>query len=119
MEQNSTQSTTGSAVSAGASLVDASGYGRQEKAFRLVSEASRSNVSLELERYPPGPEDEAWLSVPGGLQPSLLKSEFLRMADGMGNWLDISRQDRIRIIGNGVVPEAAAMAWIELWNEIG
>ena len=92
----------------------------EEERVRKSSASGGPPVPVELPaRFPYGPTDPRWVDVPGGLQPSLLKSEFLRMADGMGNWLDISRQDRIRIIGNGVVPEAAAMAWIELWNEIG
>ena len=32
--------------------------------------------------------------------------------------MDLSRIDRITILGNGVVPNQAAYAWIELWNEL-
>ena len=73
----------------------------------------------KIPTYAPGPSDESWNSYPIGLQPAIDKSEFHRMADGLGNWLDLSANDRIRIIGNGVVPDAAALAWRELWREIG
>lgn len=93
---------------------------RKEKTVRFFSSSGRSAVQMErTTRYAPGPKNGRWMDVPQGLQPSLAKSEFLRMADGDGRWIDISRQDRIRVIGNGVVPDAAALAWNELWNEVG
>lgn len=64
------------------------------------------------------PVSPLWPSVPVGLHPSTLKSELHRLDDGMGGWLDLSRTDRIRIAGNGVVPEQGATAWRELWREI-
>ena len=93
---------------------------RKEKTVRFSSSSGRSTIQMErTTRYAYGPKNGRWMDVPQGLQPSLAKSEFLRMADGDGRWIDISRQDRIRVIGNGVVPDAAALAWNELWNEVG
>lgn len=90
----------------------------EEERVRKSSASGRPTGKMELpSRFPYGPTDSRWVDVPRRLQPSLLKSEFLRVADGDGNWLDLSRQDRIRIIGNGVVPDTAALAWRELWSE--
>ena len=55
--------------------------------------------------WPPGPsDDEGWQNIPDGLKPAIL-----RMADGMAY-----RVDRIRAIGNGVCPLAAAYAFLTL-----
>lgn len=101
-------------------LAYSSGNRRKEKTFSVPRTSSRPAVKVERrERFAPGPKNDGWMDVPRGLQPSLAQSEFLRMADGDGHWLDLSRQDRIRIIGNGVVADCAALAWDELWDEVG
>ena len=100
-------------------VANTSGNGRKEETIGIVGSSGRSAIEMERpSRFAYGPTDPRWVGVAGGLQPSLLKSEFLRVDDGMGHWLDIGRNDRIRIIGNGVVPDAAALAWNELWREI-
>ena len=71
-----------------------------------------------LGHYPPSPTDSRWNGVPERLHPSKVKSEFHRLDDGMGRKLDLSRADRLRIAGNGVVPDQAAFAWQELWAEM-
>jgi DNA (cytosine-5)-methyltransferase 1 len=57
--------------------------------------------------FAPGPNDSRWpefIAAAPGLEPALC-----RMADGMAD-----RLDRLRACGNGVVPLAAARAWIAL-----
>jgi len=97
----------------------ASGNGCKEETIGIVGSSGRSAIEMERpSRFAYGPTDPRWVGVAGGLQPSLLKSEFLRVDDGMGHWLDIGRNDRIRIIGNGVVPDTAALAWHECWEAL-
>ena len=61
--------------------------------------------------WPPGPNDlDSWahlLSEMPSLEPA-----FCRDADGMAHWLDasINRANRLRLLGNGVVPMVAATA---------
>lgn len=64
--------------------------------------------------YPPARNDYAgWAGVPEGAQPAVR-----RVADGLADGLDASlfayRNDRLRAVGNGVVPLTVALAWIEL-----
>ena len=86
---------------------------RRKTSSRHVGQSIRP-----LGPYPPSPSDCRWNDVPERLQPSSLKSRLRRLDDGVGGWLDLSRTDRIRIAGNGVVPEQGATAWRELWREI-
>lgn len=59
--------------------------------------------------FPPGPDDrDGWreiLSRSPELEPA-----FRRVADGLAPRLDIGRVDRLRMLGNGVVPLQAAYA---------
>jgi DNA (cytosine-5)-methyltransferase 1 len=65
--------------------------------------AQRSD--LELPSWPPGPDDlDDWRAVLSGrpdLEPSVR-----RVADGLAD-----RVDRLRVLGNGVVPQQAALAY--------
>ena len=57
----------------------------------------------------PGSAPEAF---PAGLEPAVR-----RMADGFPDWVE-PRSDRLRCLGNGVVPIQAAMAFRSLWREL-
>jgi DNA (cytosine-5)-methyltransferase 1 len=60
--------------------------------------------------FPPFPEDiptwQAVLERAPELEPA-----FRRMADGLASRLDVARVDRLRLLGNGVVPLQAAYAF--------
>ena len=92
---------------------------RNKKRVSNINETSRSGSYVDISyNYPPRPQSEDWRKIPANLQPSLPKSEFRRVVNGVGDRVDLSRIDRITILGNGVVPNQAAYAWIELWNEL-
>lgn len=63
--------------------------------------------------FPPLPYDkDGWASVASSF------SEICRMVDGDSDRMDDPklREHRIRALGNGCVPSAVAVAWVELWN---
>jgi len=65
-----------------------------------------NHVTASIPLYPPGPDDtRGWESVYSEV-PSLIPT-FCRVAYGPTPWLD----QRLRAIGNGVVPASAARAW--------
>lgn len=68
--------------------------------------------SAHLDRpstFPPGPADvDGWRSVLA--RAPELEPAFRRVADGLASRLDFARIDRLRLLGNGVVPLEAAYA---------
>lgn len=78
---------------------------------------------MDLGPYPPGRADlEGWarvLAVRPDLAPALPQPRLRGVADGLGGWVDTdARSDRLRLTGNGVVPEQAAHAWRGLWRAL-
>ena len=61
--------------------------------------------------FAPRPNDPVWAEIPDRLHPSRLKSDIRRMGNGMADGMDLPYKERIRIVGNGVVPQQAAHAW--------
>ncbi len=82
--------------------------GRQEDAQR--GEGRRTLAEwTSLGVRPPGPSDrDGWRRVIDAAP--MLEPAFCRMADGVAPWLDADRIDRLRMLGNGVHPLAAAYA---------
>jgi DNA (cytosine-5)-methyltransferase 1 len=58
--------------------------------------------------YPPGPEGD-WATVPAELHPATAEPELRRVVDGVSD-----RMDRLRVLGNAVLPQVVAAAWREL-----
>lgn len=88
------------------SVEDAPGCGRWREA-----DASKPSGLLEagVSIFPPGPDDlSGWRSALAS-SPEL-EPNFRRVADGLATRMDIGRVDRIRMLGNGVVPLQAAYA---------
>ena len=72
--------------------------------------------------FPPGPADiHAWAEIlerHPHLAPAV-ESGVCRVVDGVAYVVDLSRVDRLRCCGNGVVPIQAACALVELLRRIG
>jgi len=73
----------------------------------------------EFTSWPPSPTmDDEWEEVfrsRRDLAPAI-EPEVLGVAHGYR--LDLSRESRLRVIGNSVVPDVAQLAWIRLWEEL-
>jgi DNA (cytosine-5)-methyltransferase 1 len=97
----------------GNALADTDGHGLQGSDVLQQRRPGIRGGSSESVPFPPGPDDsEAWrryLEEHPSLEPALRRG-----ADGMAN-----RLDRLRLLGNGVVPQQAALALGELAARIG
>lgn len=99
----------------GTELADGDIAGRQRTGW---PRSDRRHVAPRVPAFPPGPDErDLWnaiLECEPGLEPSLC-----RVADGAADWLGTayaSRDDQLRLLGNGVVPQQADAALRILWN---
>ena len=90
-------------------------------ADRRGGAAELEHDSSERRAFPPGPaEREAWRHIPEDLQPATqpaLRGVVDGAARGVGR-VKTSRVDELRILGNGVVPAVAAVAWVMLMKQM-
>ena len=78
---------------------------------------------INITTFPPGPDSKDWADIIGQypeLSPALEKSTFKSDVRGMANGVasGLHRVDRLRILGNGVVPLQAAYALRKLIETI-
>lgn len=102
-------------------------HARRRPEGRGAPGAGGAGRVLELPVYPPGPgERERWAAILAD-EPLLAPAQprIRRVADGMAAGLDdpfawqhAARADRLRATGNGVVPLAAAAAFLALSAEL-
>lgn len=83
--------------------------GWQENEIRREKRGDAHEWASRTTLFPPGPDDDnGWrgaLATAPELEPS-----FRRVANGLASRLDVGRVDRIRMLGNGVVPLEGAYA---------
>jgi DNA (cytosine-5)-methyltransferase 1 len=91
---------------------------RREDPLRLANLRSPEPESARSRVYPPARNDRAgWAAVEASLEPAVCR-DVDGLAAGMDPSLFAYRNDRLRAVGNGVVPLTAALAWIELNRRI-
>lgn len=104
-----------SVAEAGEELAGASANGRKDCVVQSQNEVRQEPDERcpGIPVFPPGPNDfRSWAAV-AGVDPAVMpaiESDVRRVADGMAPW-----SERLRLLGNGVVPLAAAYAFLSLW----
>ncbi len=92
------------------SMDDADGEGSQ--GYREWRDANK------LPPWPPSPQSDEWQSERPTLEPAIC-----RVVDGVDTWMDGSihsnRSERLRAVGNGVVPITAGLAFDTLAERLG
>lgn len=96
---------------------------RQSEWLRRAAAELRSPslAGGELPLFAPGPDDHRWRDIVTHfphLAPAT-ESGVHGLADGLASVVDLSRSDRIRCAGNGVVPLQAAVAFVVLARRAG
>ena len=66
-----------------------------------------------------GSEDTRWPARPGEEQYEWEEPRTLKSCVGLSANGDSTRVDELRLLGNGVVPQTAELAWKSLWSKIG
>ena len=102
------------------SVGDTNGCGRWEEGD--AEQSSGRTDWAELPLWPPGPQDaEGWRTVLAerpDLAPALTEEAAQPPLRGLAHGLDqLGRVDQLRILGNGVVPQQAALAFAILSNQ--
>ena len=95
-----------------------------ENTVRTGSGDARKEEYISLPNFPPGPEFEGWREIireepriAPALEKATLEPDLRGVADGTA--IGLHRIDRLRILGNGVVPLQAAYAFRVLIRGIG
>ena len=65
-----------------------------------------------------GSEDTRWPARPGEEQYDWEEPRTLKSCVGLSANGDSTRVDELRLLGNGVVPQTAELAWKSLWSKI-
>ncbi len=111
-------------------VVDAEGERREGRLFSGEDQGAlgdereqRTGGGRDGRRFPPLRDDhEGWRNVPAHLQPATVEPTLRGGPDGTPGGLgkpDATRADELRLLGNGVVPEVAARAFVELFLRLG
>lgn len=112
------------------SMADAERAGLREQRRGEPARGQHPAAEHALPDFPPCPDDyEGWASVLAAgwldLLPAVPQSALRGVADGLAAGLDAdfngltrNRIDRLRMLGNGVVPDTAALAYVTLDAEL-